>query len=274
MLNVVVAFFIIAIAIAWIWLQPVFIGWRRKQIQKKTLSLSHLAIVEKNLPIYNNLPITYKKRLQQHINVFLAEKQFIGCGGLKINSAIATTIAAQACLLILNQKENYYPKLKSILVYPSAYIVRATNPIGDYLVEERQEVRLGESWYKDRIVLSWEQIEYDIINWQDGHNVILHEFAHQLDGEDGSVNGVPLLDRQSDYINWASIFGREYKKLQSDVELGLKTVINNYGATNPAEFFAVVTETFFEKPKQMKQKHPELYKQLKRYYKLEPMDWN
>lgn len=274
MFNAVVAFLIIAIAIAWIWLQPVFINLRRKQIQNKTLSLSCLAIVERNFPIYNKFPITYKKRLQQHINVFLAEKQFIGCGGLKITQKIKLIIATQACLLILNQKENYYPKLKSILVYPSAYIVRATNPIGDYLVEERREVRLGESWYKDRIVLSWEQIEYDIKNWQDGHNVILHEFAHQLDGEDRSVNGVPLLDRQSDYISWARIFEREYKKLQSDVELGLKTVINEYGATNPAEFFAVVTETFFEKPQPMKQKHPELYEELKRYYKLEPMDWN
>jgi MtfA peptidase len=274
MFNTLIALLVIAIAIAFIWLLPVFIKLQRKQIQNQALSLSQLAILEKNFPIYNQLPITYKKRLQQHINVFLAEKQFIGCGGLKINNAIATTIAAQACLLILNQKETYYPKLSSILVYPSAYIVRATNPIGDYFVEERQEIRLGESWYKDRIVLSWEQIEYDINNWQDGHNVILHEFAHQLDGEDGNVNGVPLLDRQSDYISWARIFEREYKKLQSDLELGLKTVINEYGATNPAEFFAVVTETFFEKPKQMKQKHPELYEELKRYYKLEPIDWN
>jgi Mlc titration factor MtfA (ptsG expression regulator) len=214
-----------------------------------------------------------QKQLHGHISILLAEKQFISCGGLQITDEIKLTIAAQACLLLLNQKGNYYPNLKTILVYPSAYLVKTATPISDYLVEEKQEVRLGESWYKDRIVLSWEQIKRDTMNWQDGHNVILHEFAHQLDGEDGSVNGVPLLDRKSDYISWAQVFNKEYKKLCSDIELGLRTVIDVYGATNPAEFFAVATETFFEKPKQMKRKHPELYAELKRYYKLDPVEW-
>ncbi|AFY77724.1 MAG: zinc-dependent peptidase [Hydrococcus sp. C42_A2020_068] len=273
MLNAIITFLIVAIVVTLIWLRPILREIRRDRLKNKSFPLHWRAIIEQNIPCYQTLPRSLQKQLHGHINVFLAEKQFLGCGGLQITDEIKLTIAAQACLLLLNQKGNYYPKLKSILVYPSAYIVKTTTPISDYLVEEKQEIRLGESWYRDRIVLSWEQIKYDTKNWQDGHNVIFHEFAHQLDGEDGSLNGVPLLDRQSDYITWARVFEREYKQLCSDVELGLKTVIDEYGATNPAEFFAVATETFFEKPKQMKRKHPGLYTELKHYYKLDPLEW-
>nr|MDJ0649612.1 zinc-dependent peptidase [Xenococcaceae cyanobacterium MO_188.B19] len=109
--------------------------------------------------------------------------------------------------------------------------------------------------------------------WQDGHNVILHEFAHQLDSENGSFNGVPILKHKSDYASWAKVFTREYQQLIKNVGRGAKTVMGEYGTTNPAEFFAVATETFFEKPKQMAQHHLALYNQLKRYYKLEPREW-
>jgi hypothetical protein len=122
-------------------------------------------------------------------------------------------------------------------------------------------------------VLSWENIRYDLKHWKDGHNLVLHEFAHQLDQEGGSASGVPILEKRSDYVSWGQVFRTEYEKLRHQVERGLETVINEYGATEPAEFFAVATETFFEKPFQMERKHPELYNELKRYYKLDPVDW-
>jgi MtfA peptidase len=272
-INLSILILIFVFIIAWIWLLPLLIKLRHRKLKNKPFPLRWIAILEENLPIYPSLTRDLKKRLHGHIHVFLAQKQFVGCNGLQITEEIKLTIAAQACLLLLNEKGNYYSKLKSILVYPNAYITKTNRLIDRYLVEEKQEIRIGESWYKDRIVLSWEHIKRDTKNWRDGHNVILHEFAHQLDAEDGSMNGVPLRDRKSDYITWALVFEKEYKQLLDQVERGLKTVIDKYGATNPAEFFAVATETFFEKPKQLQQKHPELYEELKHYYQLEPQEW-
>jgi MtfA peptidase len=273
MLEASIVFFGIAIAVVWIWVKPLVKAYQRRQLQKRPFPPMWSAVLEVNLPIYHHLSHSLKKRLQQHINVFLKEKQFLGCGGLVITDEIRVTIAGQACLLLLNETETYYSKLTSILVYPTAYLVKATARVTDFLIEEKQEVRLGESWLKDRIVLAWDAIERDIHNWQDGHNVVLHEFAHQLDGEDGSMNGVPLLAAREDYRNWAEIFQREYNNLKQNLERGIKTTIDEYGATNPAEFFAVVTETFFEQPKSMQQKHPQLYCLLKDYYKIDPLTW-
>jgi hypothetical protein len=213
-----------------------------------------------------------RKRLQGHIIVLLSEKKFKGCGGLHITDEIKVTIAAIAALLLLNERGNYFSKLRLILVYPSVFIAGQATPFGEYYLEEKQ-VKAGESWGTGIVVLSWENIRYDAKHWMDGHNVVLHEFAHQLDQEGGSASGVPILEKRSDYVSWARVFRKEYEELRREVERGIKTVIDDYGATDPAEFFAVATETFFEKPFQMKRKHPELYNELKRYYKLDPVEW-
>jgi hypothetical protein len=176
-------------------------------------------------------------------------------------------------LLLLNERGKYFPKLRSILIYPSAYLVNETTSTGSYVVEERRVARLGESWINDQLVLSWEQVKQDTCNWKDGHNVVLHEFAHQLDQEDGKAEGVPVLRQTSDYSIWANVMTEEYQRLCDDVQRGAKTVINSYGATNPAEFFAVATETFFEKPQQLLKQHPALYEQMQRYYQLDPVQW-
>lgn len=270
--SVVFLLFIISICF-FIGLIPFLSQWRRNRLKNKGFPLHWRRFLKQTISLYRILPQSLKKQLHGQINIFLAEKQFIGCGGLQITEERKLTIAAQACLLLLNDRGTYYPRLSSILIYPSAYKVKPKKWISNYVVEERNEVRLGESWERDQVVLSWEQIEYDIRNWQDGHNVILHEFAHQLDQEDGIANGVPILERKSDYLTWAQVFRQDYEKLRRDVQRGLKTVIDEYGATEPAEFFAVATETFFEKPQPMARKHPALYEELKRYYKLDPLEW-
>ena len=122
-------------------------------------------------------------------------------------------------------------------------------------------------------ILSWEQIKQDTLNWQDGHNVILHEFAHQLDQEDGKAEGVPILQRNSDYPIWAKVMSEAYQQLCNDVFQGVNNVIDSYGATNPAEFFAVATETFFEKPHQLLSDYAAVYQQLQCYYDLDPVQW-
>ncbi len=274
MLPTIIVILLLIIIVAYIWLNPIVTKFRRSRRKKRSFPSSWLTIINNNVPVYNHLPETLQTRLKGHIQVFLAEKQFIGCGGLSITEEIKVTIAAQACLLLLNERGEYYPLLKSILVYPTAYQSKSTKPINDFLVEEKQEIRLGESWENGQLVLAWQQIQYDSNHWQDGHNVILHEFAHQLDQEEGYTNGVPMLRQKSDYKHWARIFSKEYEQLCSQVKLGLKTIISPYGATHPAEFFAVVTETFFEHPQQLNKEHKELYELLHNYYQINPLNWN
>jgi hypothetical protein len=178
-------------------------------------------------------------------------------------------IAAIACLLLLNDQGNYFPKLRSILVYPDTYWVNETVTVGFGIVENRKVARLGESWSTDQVVLSWAQVEYDLHHWCDGQNIVLHEFAHQLDQADGRADGVPILMSAATYESWAQIMAAAYQQLCADASTGQQTVMNHYGTLNPAEFFAVATETFFEKPRLLQQHHPALYNLLRSYYQLD-----
>ena len=271
-LSIIFSIVISAIAIG-ILIYPFLVNLRRDHIKAQLFPRHWLSIVESNLAIYNTLSDFQQKQLQGYMQIFLKEKQFIGCLGLQITEEMKVTIAAMACLLLFGDRKTYFPNLRSILIYPNAYIVNETIMSDRYIVEERRVARLGESWTKDQLILSWDQIKQDLLNWHDGHNVVLHEFAHQLDQEDGIAEGVPILPRALDYAVWAKIMTAEYLQLCDRVENSKKTVIDSYGATNPAEFFAVATETFFEKPIQLNQKHQDLYELLQRYYRLDPLQW-
>ncbi|NET37587.1 MAG: zinc-dependent peptidase [Cyanothece sp. SIO1E1] len=273
MLNVILFILILTVIIAFILVDNPLTKFRRRHLKHKFFPQYWSFVLEKNIPLYKGLSEGLKKQLQGHIHVFLAEKQFIGCRGLQITDEVRLTIAGQACLLLLNKRSNYYPKLYSILVYPSVFIGKKVTALSGHYLEETQ-ARSGESSGKSGlIVLSWDHVKHDTLNWQDGHNVVLHEFAHQLDQEEGRAEGVPLLPQKSDYITWAQVFGEAYQHLRRKAERGSNTVIHEYGATDPAEFFAVATETFFEQPVQLKSNYPELYQQLKRYYQLDPIEW-
>ncbi len=136
-----------------------------------------------------------------------------------------------------------------------------------------EEVRLGESWRTGAVVLAWDEILHGALDPMDGQNIVFHEFAHQLDQEDGVADGTPIIEKRSRYISWARVLSREFKVLQKKASHGMNTVMDHYGATDPTEFFAVATETFFEKPSQLKLKHPALYEELKGYYQLDPATW-
>ncbi|MBD2457584.1 zinc-dependent peptidase [Nostoc sp. FACHB-87] len=269
----IIIFLILGLIVTAIFISPILTKRRRNRIKKRPFPPLWSAVIENNLPIYLRLTPQERRRLQGHIQVFLAEKQFIGCQGLQVTAEMKITIAAVACLLLLNERGEYFPKLRSILIYPSTYFVNQTVAVSDYVVEERRDARLGESWVKDQVILSWEQVQRDTKNWSDGHNVVLHEFAHQLDQEDGKAEGVPILPNKSDYLVWTQVMTAEYQQLCNDMQQDIKTVIDSYGATNPAEFFAVATETFFEKPQQLLEKHSQLYELLQRYYQINPMEW-
>lgn len=273
MVQAIIIFILIGLVIAGILLSPILIKYRRNRIQKRQFPELWNATIENNLPIYLQLSPAERRRIQGHIQVFLSEKQFIGCRELQVTEEMKITIAAVACLLLLNERGKYFSKLRSILIYPSTYFVNQTVNLDNYIVEERRDARLGESWTKDQVILSWQQVQSDTQNWRDGHNVVLHEFAHQLDQEDGKAEGVPILPHQSDYAIWSSVMTTEYQQLCNDVQQGITTVMDSYGTTSPAEFFAVVTETFFEKPQQLHQNHPVLYDLLQKYYQLDPKKW-
>ncbi len=273
MLETAVVLIAVGCIIAIIFGYPAWVEWQRNRLKRRSHSLQQQATLEHSLPMYEQLTIAERTRLQGHIQVFLAEKQFIGCRGLQVTAEMKVVVAAIASLLLLNERGKYFPRLRSILIYPDAYVVRETVAVGGGIVEERQTARLGESWVADQVVLSWGQIQHDLTHWQDGQNVILHEFAHQLDQEDGKAEGVPILRRNADYGAWAAVMAADYQQLCDRTAKGEKTVMNPYGATNPAEFFAVATETFFEKPQQFLTHYPGLYEQLRQYYQLNPVAW-
>ena len=229
------------------------------------------AILNNNLPPYKKLSHDLQQQLHDYIRIFIAEKSFEGCGGLTLTDEIRVTIAAQASILLLNRDCDCYPKLYTVLVYPSTYVAGTRNRFNAHPSDT--SVRLGESWNHGAVVLAWDSVKRGAINFRDGHNVTMHEFAHQLDQEDGRADGAPILEMRSAYSAWSQVFTKEYELLQHKAKKGRKSVMHKYGATNPAEFFAVATETFFEKPLQLKKKRPELYHELQGFYKVNPIEW-
>ena len=244
---------------------------RRKKLREQPLSAAERAIVAKNVPYVAKLPEPDQKELEGLIQIFLAEKHFEGCGGLELTDEMKVTIAAQACVLLLHRENDMFPDVDAILVYPSAYRAKTKRDGGGFVVEGEQ-ARLGESWTRGVVVLAWDHVKSGAMNMTDGHNLVLHEFAHQIDGEDGSMDGAPDLGTRTRYRSWAHVLGSEFNELSERLEEGLKSDIDSYGATNPAEFFAVITEMFFEKPRMMKDRHPELYAELKSFYKQDPLE--
>jgi hypothetical protein len=242
---------------------------KREKLRAKELKHEWKEIILKNVKFYNCLSDDMKKELHGLINIFLDEKTFEGCEGLELTDEIKITIASQACLLLLGRKSDIYPTLRTILVYPHAYFAPLKQRMEDGSIIEGYQARLGESWSRGQVVLAWDEILQDTNDIHDGHNLILHEFAHQLDNESGAAEGAPEFDKRSSYIVWARVLTKEYNNLISDIIHHKHPLLNTYGATNPAEFFAVATEYYFEKPVELKNLHPELYEQFKNFYKLD-----
>ncbi len=244
----------------------------RRHVRSRPFPDTWREILERNVPAYSMLSEDLRRQLHGLVNVFVDEKRFEGCGGLEVTDEIKVTIAAQACMLLLNRQTRIYPTLSAVLVYPEAYRARTLVAVGGQLAET-ESVRLGESWSRGAVVLAWDDVLSGVRDFRDGHNVVLHEFAHQLDQENGHSDGAPILEQRSSYVTWARVLGNEYKRLRDRVARHRRTLLDGYGATAPAEFFAVATETFFEKAAQMQDKRPELYEELKAYYNLDPAAW-
>ena len=244
---------------------------RRQRLRERPFPPEWLAVIARNVPYYRALNPDEQQELRGHVQVFLAEKRFEGCGGLVITDEVRVTIAAHACRLLLHRPTDYFPKTSTILVYPSHYLVEAAQRLPGGLVIEGPTVRGGESWYRGPVVLSWEDVQRLATGASYGRNVVLHEFAHQLDSESGALEGAPALPKRSMYAAWERVCRREYEQLVDAAKHGRPSFLDYYGATNPAEFFAVVTEAFFEQPVALRRHHRDLYEQLALYYQQDPV---
>ena len=243
---------------------------KRPRLLAAPLPSEFWTMIDRRVPMARSLNAADRIELGGIVNVLLAEKTFEGCAGLVITDEIRVTIAAQAAMLLLHRKTDFYPTLRTILVYPKAFLARVRQQNPDGTVSEGAQPRLGESWFRGSLVLSWDDVIRGSADESDGRNVVLHEFAHQLDGEWGGMDGAPGLPSAGRFRDWARVLGHEYAQLVRELHQGQPTLLGSYAASNPAEFFAVATELFFERPAAMFDRHPELYKQLAAFYLQDP----
>jgi MtfA peptidase len=228
-------------------------------------------IIKSRVAFFVRLSAADQTELLDHIQVFLAEKRFEGCGGLEMNNDVQVTVAAQACLLLLHRKTDYFPRLLTILVYPSTYMVEEQRHVEGPVWEDAKTARLGETGRQmGTMVLAWDAVKSGAADPSDGKNVVLHEFAHQLDFENDAADGAPALTTREQQLSWSEVMRTEFASLRAADETGIPTLLDTYGATNPAEFFAVSTEAFFERPRMLRAHHPNLYAELKNYFRQDP----
>lgn len=248
---------------------------RRQRLMQKNFPEEWITILQKRMPYFRRLPEEQQQKLQGLIHIFLDEKRFEGCGGLEITDEISITIAGQACILMLglDNLSAFYPDLRSVLVYPHNYVANVKNQHQSFFIEEGFEHRQGESWSHGNIVLAWDEVKRGASDIHDGQNLVFHEFAHQLDYEQNATSQISSEYDESTYLSWARVMGDEYQNFLRDLRQNQRTLIDNYGAKNLAEFFAVITECFFEKPRALQKKHPELYRQLQNFYRQDPASY-
>jgi Mlc titration factor MtfA (ptsG expression regulator) len=243
---------------------------RRRRILAQPFPAEWVAWLEKNVAHYRHLAPAEKSRLHDDLRVFIAEKDWEGCGGLRMTDEIKVTIAAQACLLVLGMEHNYFDRAQSILVYPHGYRVPTHASAGTGTILEMESAHLGEAHYRGPVILSWAEVLEDGQHPGGGKNLVFHEFAHQLDMLDGLVDGTPPLQSREQYQRWQRVMTREYQRLIAASAQGRATLLDKYGTTNEGEFFAVATECFFDLPAEMARRHPELYDLLREYYRQDP----
>jgi Mlc titration factor MtfA (ptsG expression regulator) len=253
-----------------LWAQPLWMRHRRRQLRTQPFPRAWARIVRRRVPLVQRLPWPLRRRLLGLIQVFIADKPFIGCGGLAVDDEHRVTIAAQACLLLLGQPgDDCYPRLRQVLVYPDAFIVPRRKVLPGGVVSEQPQVLAGESWAQGQVVLAWSEVLAGAADTEDGRNVVLHEFAHQIDQDGGEADGRPWQRDAVARQRWAQTAQEGLARLRDEPS----ATLDDYGRTDPAEFFAVATEAFFERPLALSSEAPQLYQELARLYRLDPLAW-
>lgn len=248
---------------------------RRKKLTKAPFPSSWEDIIRRNVAHYCMLKDAERAHLRALIQVFVAEKNWEGAGGLELTDEIRVTISAQACLLLLGLPHDYYRNVISIIVYPSTVIPPQRDP-GFFEttiapIDVEQPI-IGEAFDQGPVIIIWDAALRGGRHPELGHNVIYHEFAHKLDMLDGAADGTPPLRDRTEYRDWVLTCSHEYLRLKRDTQKGRKSFLDAYGATDEAEFFAVATEQFFDQPLPMLEHAPDLYRILKEYYRQDPAE--
>lgn len=246
--------------------------WRRQRITRRPFPAAWRDILRRRVPLARELPAAQQLRLKKHVQVLLAEVPFIGCAGLAIDDEMRVTIAAQAAFLLLGRGGSF-GNLREVLVYPSHFLVPRSEAGAGGVVHEGRDVLSGQSWQRGQVIVAWEAARDGAADPHDGANVVMHEFAHQLDQDTGAANGAPYVGRGALQQAWARVMNEEFDVLRSRLARAEPGLIEPYAGTSPAEFFAVTTELFFEKPGALAAERPALYEQLKRCYRLDPGSW-
>lgn len=250
-------------------------NYRRRRILRSPFPTAWDEIIQRNVPLAEHLDLGQKQRLRARVKVFVAEKNWEGCDGFEITDEVKVTVATQACLMVIEvQPQVYFDHVLSVLVYPTAYVAESVQITRAGVVTEGGQSRLGEAWWRGPVILSWKDVLAGGRLETPGHNLIFHEFAHQLDMMNGRfVDGTPPVKTNHQLQRWISVLGPEFDKLVNQCRRGHHGLIDCYGATNPAEFFAVLSEVFFEQGALLQERHPEIYDVLKDYYGLETAAW-
>jgi Mlc titration factor MtfA (ptsG expression regulator) len=276
-MEIILLFVGVAAFAAWAWGEPLWREWRLARLRRRPFPEAWRKLLQRRVPHVRRLPADLQLQLKGLIQVFLAEKAIIGCRGLVVDDEVRVTIAAQACLLLLNRTgrdtNRCYPNLRQVLVYPGAFLVDRVHTGAGGIVQDRRQALSGESWSQGQVILSWDDALDGAAGPDDGRNVVIHEFAHQLDQENGQANGAPPLATPADRERWAAVMAWEFDRLRRRLDDGETPLLNAYGATDPAEFFAVASEVFFEQPHELASEHAALYRELSRFYRVDPVQW-
>lgn len=232
--------------------------WLRRRFRKRPFPVEWFAHLERHVPFYAALPDRDREDFLEKLKVFVWEKRFIGAGGLEMSDEVRVVVGAVAVRLILRLDLSYYDRLSEIVVYPHEAFRR---PDSDLAL-------LGEAHHWGVVVLSWPAVLAGLRNPVDGMDTGVHEFAHALDRASGQFDGTPVLKSLDLYRPWAEVMSKHFLNLRKGRAIERK-VLDEYGALNEAEFFAVATEAFFEKPEQMQERLPDLYAELARFYGYE-----
>jgi Mlc titration factor MtfA (ptsG expression regulator) len=246
---------------------------RRRNILAEPFPKAWLTILREGVGQYELLTDAHQKKLRDAVQIMIAEKEWEGCRGLELTDEARVTIAALAAILILGFDDFYFDNVATILVYPDAYIVKEEHGLAGGATVEEESDRLGEAHHRGPVILSWKEIRANALEPGYGQNLVFHEFAHQLDVLNGAFDGTPNLPSDELARRWSQLMDQEYRRLQQAERHGRETLLDPYGATNPAEFFAVATECFFDSPRAMQREYAKLYELFRDYYRQDPAAW-
>lgn len=266
---------VLALSVAgWLLGPELVTAQRRRRVCAQPFPAAWREILRRRMPMFRRLPADLQLQLKSHTQVLLAEKPFIGCAGFDVTEEVRVLIAAQAALLLLNRRAGYFRNLRQVLVYPGAFVTDREQASATGLVHQTRRVLAGESWQQGQLILSWDDVLEGAAIADDGRNVVIHEFAHQLDQESGRANGAPPLGHAHRYAQWSAVLRNEFDALRRRLQSGETGLIDAYAATDEAEFFAVISEVFFERPGALASAHPALFAELSTYYRTNPLSWS